>query len=111
MAEDKETRKIIAAAQIERNLLRQHGSISDGALDFLRAAAEKTAAFDGYVSGREELLDMATILDAVAQSEAHKIIFRDREESAEPRETDHVEKTAGMSAQARINYARKHGLL
>lgn len=100
-------RKNAGEAALQRALLRLDNTLPDRAIEFLVDAGHDTIEFQSYVAG--EALDIRSLVEAVQRSDAGQLVFAAKQEDTSATQ-DHVQNTAMMTPQQRINYARKHGL-
>lgn len=103
----KEVREHAARRALEVALVRKHPHLSDGAIEYLVAAAQKTVEWAEAVQTGADF-DVNECVHACEASDVGQLIFLSDESEGGP--TDHVAATKNMTPAQQINYARKHGL-
>lgn len=103
----KQVRSHAAKRALEIALIRKHPDLSDGALEFLVAAGEKTIEWAEAVTTGEDF-DVHACVFACETSPVGQLIFGEDDHSGG--DVDHADKTKDMKPADQINYAREHGL-
>lgn len=103
----KEVRALAARRAVEVALVRAHPDLTDGALEYLVAAAQKTIEWEDAVASGTTF-DVHSCVAACVASDVGQMIFGNSDDTDTI--VDHVAATADMTPRDALAYAHKHGL-
>jgi len=101
-------RALAARRALEVALVRAHPTLTDGALEYLAAAGEKTIEWREAVDAGTDF-DVQGCVAAACSSEVGQLIFSHIHDDSGS--INHAVATANMGPQEKLNYARAHGLI